>query len=314
MVIKVSIIVPVYNEYTNLDILYKSLCKTLEDSKVIDNYEIIFINDGSSDKSEEKIFRYTKINEKIKLINFSKNFGINAVYAAGLDTASGNCLIFFDADLQYKVSLINDMVVKWKSGSKIIFARRKNYKPKLFFRVMTHLFIYTFNLISSVKLNKNTSYVSLLDKSVINNLKNMKENAKYFPALIRWTGHKVDYVDCEIINRRHGNSKIGFTKKFSEAVTAITSFTSFPLSVSTIFGGIIAVTSFLYGLYVLAYTAINGTSVPGYLSIFLAILFMGGLHLLCIGILSEYVAKIYNQGKERPVYIIKSKKGFKRLT
>ena len=306
---KVSIVVPVYNENENINFFYNSFITFKKKSKYIQNYEILFIDDGSIDDSAEKIKSLVKKDRNVKIISFTRNFGVNFVFKAGLDHFKGDCMIFIDADLQYPFDVIDEFLKEWKSGNNIVFAKRLGYKEKKFLRLIGFIFIRIFNMISRVKLDFDTSYTCLLDNSVANILKNLKEKSKYYPALIRWLGFKIRYVTCKINKRALGESKIGFSSKSREAINAITNFTTAPLKILTLIGFIISIVAITLGLYILISSIIRGIEVPGYPSIFLSILFMGGLQLISIGILSEYISEIYEEEKARPDYIIKEKMG-----
>lgn len=306
----ISIVVPVFDESENINSFYKEISKYLKKSTLINTYEIIFIDDGSLDDTSLKIKKIIKLNKKVKLISFTKNQGVNTTFAAGVEFAKGNCMIFIDVDGQYPMSVLDEFTKKWINGEKIIFARRKNYSQSIFTKILTFLFVKFINFFSKIKLDHESSYVSLIDKEIINILKNINETTRYYPGLIRWTGFNVCYIDCIIKNRVKGISKIGYKKKFSEAISAITDFTIAPLRIWTLIGISISLISMIYGLYTLSFAFINGVEVPGYLSIFLGVVFMGGLQLISLGFLSEYITKIYVEGKKRPIYVIKEMKGF----
>ena len=271
--------------------------------------EVIFIDDGSQDNSVEILKELNSKDKSVKLLSFTRNLGVNQVFRAGLDIFSGDCFIFLDADNQYPISVIEDLINSWENGNEITFARRINYEPGIIFSVLSFFFIKFINLFSIVNLDQNTSYVCSLDKKVVSVLKEMNESSKYYPALIRWTGFAISHVDCVVNKRTRGVSKIRFRKKASEAINAITDFTAAPLRLWTYIGLIVSLTSMLYGFYVLVNSFLYGIKVPGYLSIFLSVVFMGGLQLISLGVLSEYITKIYNEGKKRPDYVVKEKIG-----
>ena len=306
----VSIIVPVLNEEENISIFYQKFIEFRNHSSLLQNYEIIFIDDGSSDNSVKEIKKIFEADKNIKFISFTRNFGVNYAFAAGLKYTNGDCLIFIDADSQYPINILDKLIKKWLESNKIIFAKRIGYKEKKILRFISYMFIKLFNFLSKTQLDFNTSYMCLIDKSVIKILSNLEEKSKYYPALIRWLGHKIEYVDCKIEKRSKGISKIGFKIKSKEALNAITNFTTAPLKLLTGLGLTISIFSMFFGFYILLNALIKGVDVPGYPSIFLSILFMGGLQLVGIGILSEYISKIYDEGKKRPDYIIREKVGF----
>ena len=308
---KISLVVPVYNEEDNIKIFYSNFLKYSKKSKFFKNYELIFIDDGSDDNTLNKIKELSAKNNRIKLISFTKNHGVNTVFSAGLDYAEGDCMIFFDVDNQYPLSLLDKFCNKWIKENKIIFAKRENYQQNIIIKYSTKVFVNFINSFSKITLNPETSYVCLIDREIINILKNMSETTRYYPGLIRWTGFEISFVSCKTELRRIGKSKIGIRKKISEALSAVTDFTAAPLRIWTLIGFVISIISMIYGFYVLLYAFINGVDVPGYLSLFIGIVFMGGLQLISLGFLSEYITKIYTETKKRPQYLIKEKKGFK---
>ncbi len=305
----ISLIIPVYNEEENIIRFYSEFLKYLKNSKFKKKYEIIFVDDGSDDLSLEIIKKITEKDKNVKMISFTKNQGVNTTFSAGLDFSLGDCMIFLDVDGQYPISILDDFYNKWNGGNKIVFAKRKNYTNNFFYKYLTILFVKFINSFSKIKLDHESSYVCLIDREIINILKNMTEITRYYPGLIRWTGFEVGFIECDTNNRKIGKSKIGLRKKVSEAISAITDFTAAPLRIWTLIGFSISIISMIYGFYVLSYAFLNGVDVPGYLSLFLGIVFMGGLQLISLGFLSEYITKIYIEGKKRPQYLIKEKKG-----
>ncbi len=305
-----SIVVPAFNEEELIESFYKEIIDFLKLSKHVTDIEIIFIDDGSNDNTVKKVNSIIMKDNRVKLISFTKNHGVNTAFSAGLDFASGKCMIFLDVDNQYPASVIDNFAEGWRKGERIIFAKRLNYKPKILFKLSSIIFTKLMNYTSSIIFDRDTSYVCLIDRRVMDILRQLPENSRYYPGLIRWTGFDVSFIKCNINERKVGKSKIGFRKKVSEAISAITDFTSAPLRFWTVVGLGISFLSIFYGLFVLTFAFINGVDVPGYLSLFLGIVFMGGLQLISLGFLGEYITKIYNEGKNRPQYIVKEKKGF----
>ncbi len=306
----ISIVVPVLNEEENLEKFYQDVKEFSKQPNELEDFELIFVDDGSSDNSLEKIKAICLKDSRVKFISFTKNLGVNKVFTAGLDFFSGKCLIFIDADNQYPISIIGKFINQWINGSKIVYARRLNYSPRLLFKLLSNLFVRFINFTSSINLDQKSSYTCLIDQDIAYILKNMNETTRYYPGLIRWTGFDITYVDCKLNQRKSGVSKIGIRKKIGEAINAITDFTSAPLRIWTILGCTISLCSMCYGIFILGYAMIYGIKVPGYLSIFLTVLFMGGLQLISLGVLSEYVTKIYIEEKKRPSYIVREKSNF----
>ena len=306
----ISIVIPVYNEEKNINIFYENFISFKKNSKYIKKYELIFVDDGSVDQTSNKIKSLRKKDQNVKILSFTKNQGVNTTFSAGIDFCAGNCMIFIDVDNQYPIQILDDFCSKWYQKKNIVFAKRVNYQNKILYKYLTIFFVGFINFFSKIKLDRDTSYVCLIDREVINILKDMNESVRYYPGLIRWTGFEVSFVKCVVGNRINGKSKIGIKKKLSEAINAITDFTAAPLRLWTLVGFFVSMVSMIYGLYVLVYAFVNGINVPGYLSLFLGIVFMGGLQLISLGFLSAYITKIYIEGKKRPQYLIREKQGF----
>ena len=310
---KISLVVPVYNEEDNVEIFYKNFLEASEKVQRLKKSEVIYIDDGSLDQTANLVKKISKKDDRVKLVSLTRNLGVNTAFSAGLDYATGDCMIFIDVDGQYPMSVLNGLLKIWDDNKKIVFVRRLNYQPSFLVKSFTYLFMGFINAFSYIKLDRDTSYVCLLDRDVIRVLKTLEETTRYYPGLIRWTGFEIGYVECKINKRAVGNSKIGIRKKISEAISALTDFTPMLLRASTVFGFIISTISVLYGFVILLMVLKNGIDVPGYTSLILAILFIGGLQLMSIGILSEYISKIYSESKRRPSYIVKETVGLEKI-
>lgn len=303
---KISIVVPCYNEEKNINNFYGEMIKTLEKVKENYSYEIIFVNDGSNDQTEIEVKKVRKTDKNIILISFSRNFGKEAAIYAGLNNATGDLVALIDADLQHPPVTILEMIKGINEGYDVVATKRKNRKgepviksvfSKLFYKMM-RMFI---------PIEKNVQDFRLMKKEVVDAILSLKEYNRFSKGIFTWVGFNIKYIEIENIERKAGKTKWSFKKLFSYAIEGITSFTTAPLKASTLMGFCISIIAIISTIVIILQTLIYGKDVPGYASIITAILFMGGVQLISIGILSEYISKMYLEIKKRPKYIIKEK-------
>lgn len=301
---KISIVVPCYNEEKNIKNFYEEMTKALEKIKEKYNYEIIFVNDGSTDATEINVKKIRETDESVILISFSRNFGKEAAIYAGLSNATGDLIALIDADLQHPPIAILDMIEGINEGYDVVATKRKNRKgesaiksafSKLFYKMM-RIFI---------PIEKNVQDFRLMKKEVVDAILSLKEYNRFSKGIFTWVGFNIKYIEIENVERKAGKTKWSFKKLFNYAIEGITSFTTAPLKASTIMGFIISIIAIISTIIIILQTLIYGKDVPGYASIITAILFMGGVQLISIGILSEYISKMYLEIKNRPKYIIK---------
>lgn len=301
---KISIVVPCYNEEKNINNFYEEMIKTLEKVKENYSYEIIFVNDGSNDETEIEVKKIRKTDKNVILISFSRNFGKEAAIYAGLNNATGDLVALIDADLQHPPITILEMIKGINEGYDVVATKRKNRKgepaiksafSKLFYKMM-RMFI---------PIEKNVQDFRLMKKEVVDAILSLKEYNRFSKGIFTWVGFNIKYIEIENIERKAGKTKWSFKKLFSYAIEGITSFTTAPLKVSTLMGFCISIIAIISTIVIILQTLIYGKDVPGYASIITAILFMGGVQLISIGILSEYISKMYLEIKKRPKYIIK---------
>lgn len=303
---KISIVVPCYNEEKNINNFYEEMIKTLEKVKENYSYEIIFVNDGSNDQTEIEVKKLRKTDKNVILISFSRNFGKEAAIYAGLNNATGDLVALIDADLQHPPVTILEMIKGINEGYDVVATKRKNRKgepviksvfSKLFYKMM-RMFI---------PIEKNVQDFRLMKKEVVDAILSLKEYNRFSKGIFTWVGFNIKYIEIENIERKAGKTKWSFKKLFSYAIEGITSFTTAPLKASTLMGFCISIIAIISTIVIILQTLIYGKDVPGYASIITAILFMGGVQLISIGILSEYISKMYLEIKKRPKYIIKEK-------
>ena len=301
---KISIVVPCYNEEKNINNFYEEMIKTLEKVKENYSYEVIFVNDGSNDQTEIEVKKVRKTDKNVILISFSRNFGKEAAIDAGLNNATGDLVALIDADLQHPPVTILEMIKGINEGYDVVATKRKNRKgepviksvfSKLFYKMM-RMFI---------PIEKNVQDFRLMKKEVVDAILSLKEYNRFSKGIFTWVGFNIKYIEIENIERKAGKTKWSFKKLFSYAIEGITSFTTAPLKASTLMGFCISIIAIISTIVIILQTLIYGKDVPGYASIITAILFMGGVQLISIGILSEYISKMYLEIKNRPKYIIK---------
>ena len=303
---KISIVVPCYNEEKNINNFYEEMIKTLEKVKENYSYEIIFVNDGSNDQTEIEVKKVRKTDKNVILISFSRNFGKEAAIYAGLNNATGDLVALIDADLQHPPVTILEMIKGINEGYDVVATKRKNRKgepviksvfSKLFYKMM-RMFI---------PIEKNVQDFRLMKKEVVDAILSLKEYNRFSKGIFTWVGFNIKYIEIENIERKAGKTKWSFKKLFSYAIEGITSFTTAPLKASTLMVFCISIIAIISTIVIILQTLIYGKDVQGYASIITAILFMGGVQLISIGILSEYISKMYLEIKKRPKYIIKEK-------
>lgn len=301
-----SIIIPIYNEKDNIHNILQRLSPVCE--KISTEYELIFINDGSKDNSYEIIKLLAESNPHIKYINFSRNFGHQAAVSAGLDLCSGENVVIIDADLQDPPELILEMYAKVQEGYDVVYAKRNKREGESFFKLLTAKYFYrTLNAITSVDIPLDTGDFRIMKKSVVNVVKNMPEKNKFLRGQIAWVGFKQTYVEYNRDQRLAGETGYTLKKMLKLSMDGITSFSAFPLRVATWMGFIVSFISFILIIYALYSRFISNEYQSGWASIIISVLFIGGVQLMCIGIIGEYISRIFDNVRDRPLYIIKEK-------
>src|SRR6056297_769252 len=306
----ISIVVPIYYEEENIFPLYERLKEVVANEMGLD-YEIIFINDGSKDDSVKNIKKLREQDDGIKLINFSRNFGHQVAVTAGLEHTNGEVSVIIDADLQDPPELIIDMYEKYKEGYDVVYAKRKSRAGESFFKKKTaKVFYRLLDFISEVDIPLDTGDYRLISKRVVAQLNNMPEKNRFIRGLVTWVGFKQTYVEYNRDERHAGETGYSLSKMIKFSLDGITSFSTFPLKIATIFGTLISGVSFIYILRIIYLKYFTEKTIQGWSSIMVSNLFLGWIILLTLGILGEYIGRIYTELKNRPQYIIKDKYGF----
>ncbi|EKD73704.1 MAG: hypothetical protein ACD_45C00217G0020 [uncultured bacterium] len=304
----ISCIVPVYNEQTNIEAFFTAL--TVYVRNITKQFEIIVIDDGSRDATVVKTLQLPK-EFNIKLLSFSRNFGKETALTAGLEHCSGDVAILIDADFQHPIKTVDAFIAYWGEGYDMVYGVRQNRDSESRIkRNLTRLFYWVMAKITKVEIPNNAGDFRLLDRKVIDAINSIPERTRFMKGLYAWVGFKKIAVPFEVHDRAAGKSTWGLGKLTELAVTGITTFSDVPLRVWGFVGFVVSLLSLVYAIYFVTDTLIYGTDLPGFPSIIVAVMFLGGIQLLSIGILGEYIARIFTEVKQRPKYIIEKKYGF----
>lgn len=300
---EISAIVPSYNEEKNVPLIYKRLTDTL--SQISDKYEIIFVNDCSKDSTLSVIKQISEEDSHVKYISFSRNFGHQIAVSAGLDMCKGNAVVIIDGDLQDPPELILEMYKKYQEGYKVVYAKRKTREGETWFKKATAKLFYRFlAAMTSIEIPVDVGDFRLIDKVIVNHLRNMPEKSKYIRGQISWIGYKQTFVEYHRDARLYGKTNYPLKKMLRLAFDGITAFSDKPLKMASAIGIISAILSLLAIIYALISYFIFDSAVSGWTSLIISVLFIGGVQLITIGIIGEYIARINNDVRNRPLYII----------
>ena len=300
----ISIIIPVLNEEKNIQNLYERLTKVMLGLEV--SYELIFVNDGSRDASIGLIKVLAKKNTAVKYIDFSRNFGHQVAVTAGLDKTKGDAVVIIDADLQDPPELIAEMYQKRKEGYEVIYAKRKNRKGEGFLKLWTaKIFYRILSKMTSISIPVDTGDFRMIDQKIVEVLREMPEKNKYLRGQISWVGFNQTFVEYDRQERHAGETGYTYRKMLHFALDGITAFSDVPLKVVTYVGFLTSIIAFLVGIYALLAKFVWENSVPGWTSLMIAILFIGGIQMIAIGIIGEYLSRMNQNIRNRPLYIIR---------
>lgn len=306
---KVTILVPCYNEESSLPALYQAL-KELMDGQQEYLWEVLLVNDGSRDNTLGEMRQLRQLDKRICYIDLSRNFGKENAMLAGFDYASGDCMVIMDADLQHPPHVIPQMLELWEEGYEDVYAKRITRGKESWLR--KHLSLLYYRMLQKttrVEILENVGDFRLLDRKCIDALKQLRETQRYTKGMYCWVGFKKHEVLFEQGDRIAGQSSFNMSRLFGLAVDGITSFTTAPLRIATVLGFLISIIAFIFMCYVLVTTLMWGDPVQGYPTLMTVVLFLGGVQLLSLGIIGEYLGRIFHETKGRPVYIISEKEG-----
>lgn len=299
---KISVVVPCFNEEESLAAFNKTLLQFLPENY---DYEVIYVNDGSRDNTFQVILNLVKDNQHIKYISLSRNFGHQNALKAGYDFASGDCAISLDADLQHPPALIPELIAKWEEGFEIVNTIRADHDSISYTKkISSGIFYQIMRKLSDVNIENGMADFRLMDKKVLKQLKLFPENFLFFRGIIPWMGFRQTVVPFKANERFAGTTKYTFKKMLKFATSGVTSFSVKPLRLSIYLGFVFAFLAFLYGLYATYAFLFTDQAVTGWTSVILSVLFVGGINLLMLGIIGEYLGKLFIENKRRPNYLI----------
>ena len=306
---KLSLVVPCYNEEETIDSFYQTICPLLK--PLAYEIEFIFVDDGSTDQTSVKLDALCEQDLRVKRITLSRNFGKEGALLAGLEATSGDAVIVMDIDLQDPPELIPQMVAYFEQGFDHIYTRRRNRKGEPVIRSwFANLFYKLMNRISEVEMVNGMRDYRLLSRQAVEELLRLKETNRFSKGLFQWIGFGGVCLEFDHVERVAGQTKWSFFKLLNYAIEGITSFSNAPLRLSVYSGVLVALTAFAYLLYIVYDTTIHGNPTAGWSSMVCVTLFLGGIQLICLGVVGEYVGRIYSEVKQRPPYIVKERSNF----
>jgi glycosyltransferase involved in cell wall biosynthesis len=301
---KISILIPAYNEQAVLGKLFTRL-HTLADNNKDYEFEFFFVNDGSKDETLEIIKEQAEIDTRVSYLNLSRNFGKEIAMIAALDHVSGDATVIIDADLQDPPELIPEMIKWWEKGYDDVYAKRSSRLGESFLKKFTSKMFYkTLQSVTRIPIQKDTGDFRLLDRRAVEALKQIRESQRYTKGYFSWIGFKKKEISYKRDPRAAGDTHFNYFKLMNLAIEGIVSFSIAPLRLATALGTVVAIATFIYLVVIVIKTIIFGTDLAGYPSTMAVILFLGGAQLLSLGIIGEYVGRIFNETKNRPLYLI----------
>jgi len=299
-----SIVIPVFNEEEVIEHTYERLKTVMESAE--GKYELLFINDGSRDRSVEILLNLSERDKRIKIVDFSRNFGHQIAITAGMDYALGDAIVIIDADLQDPPELILEMIQKWREGYDVVYAKRTARKGETFFKKQTASAFYRIlRAMTEIEIPIDTGDFRLIDRKVCNQMKNIHEKNRFVRGLVSWVGFKQTAVEYERDERFAGETKYPLKRMLKLSLDGITSFSYKPLKLANYLGASLSVIGFVYMLIVLYQKLFTTTTVTGWSSIIVIQLFFSGITLMMLGVIGEYIGRIYDEAKDRPLYIVR---------
>lgn len=300
----VTILVPAYNEQEVLHLLYDRLEKLMNENTNYD-FEVLLVNDGSKDKTFEIMQELRKKDKRFCYLNLSRNFGKETAMIAGLDYCKGDAVVIIDADLQDPPELIPEMIKYWEEGYDDVYAKRKSREGETWLKKFTSKMYYrVLQGFTRIEIQKDTGDFRLLDRRCVEALKSMRENQRYTKGLFSIIGYNKKEILYDRDPRAAGQTKWNYGKLIDLSIDGITSFTTSPLRWAALIGCGVSVIGFVYMLYIIIKTIVTGIDVPGYASLMVVILFLGGIQLIFLGIIGEYLGRTFNESKHRPLYFV----------
>lgn len=304
-----SLVVPMFNESGNVDGLFARLTEVLGGLGV--TYEIVCVDDGSRDDTVDRVLEHNRRDPRIKMVELSRNFGKELALTAGLRHTTGQAVVMIDADLQHPPEVIGEMLEKWREGFEMVIALRRGRDDESGFkRGAAEAFYSLFAKMAEVRLPRGAGDFRLLDRKVVNVLNAMPEHTRFMKGLYAWVGFRQTSIPYDVAPRAAGETKFNAFRLWRLAIDGITSFTSVPLKVWTFAGMLVAAFALLYGLLFVVKTLVLGIDVPGYPSLIVAITFFSGVQLISLGVIGEYLGRVFSEVKQRPLYVVRQAVGF----
>lgn len=303
-----SVVVPMHNEAGNVDAFFHRLLPALDRLSL--RYEVLCVDDGSTDATWGNLLVWRAREPAVRLLSLSRNFGKEIALTAGIDAASGDAVVLIDADLQHPPELIETFLAKWRAGYEMVYAQRRDRSTDGWLRRhASRAFYWTFGRLADVEMPNGAGDFRLLDRKVVEALKSMPERARFMKGLYAWVGFRHTGVPFDPEQRHDGRSTFGMTRLFRFAMDGLVSFSTAPLKACGYLGAMIALPSMIAGFYFLFRTLILGVDVPGYASIIVAVMVLGGVQLLSLGVIGAYIGRLYEETKQRPLYILRQTEG-----
>jgi glycosyltransferase involved in cell wall biosynthesis len=298
----VSVVVPAYNEAAGLELFHQRLVRAMCE---LGSWEVVYVNDGSNDSTQDVLEALYRTDNRIALVSLSRNFGKETAITAGLDHAAGDAVVVIDADLQDPPELIPELHAAWRSGFDMVYAKRRGRPGETWLKRKTaELFYRMMHTIGDLKLPRDTGDFRLMSRRVVDAVRQLREQHRFMKGLFAWVGYPTTSVLYDRAPRHAGLSKWNYWQLWNLAVDGITSFTVMPLKLATYVGVFVALLSVIYGVQVIVKTLIVGNSVAGYPSIMTVMLFLGGVQLVFLGVIGEYLGRVFNETKQRPLYLV----------
>ncbi len=300
----ISIIIPAYNEAEYIPEIKSNMEQIIKDNSNY-SWEFLLINDGSNDQTLQLMKELQNDNNYFHYIDLSRNYGKEIAIMAGIDYAKGDAIIIMDADMQHPISVIPEMIKYWEEGYDDVYAQRQHSNESWLKRKTSMLYYKILQISTNIPIQKDTGDFRLLDRKCIEALKQMRETDRNNKGMFSWIGFKKKGIYYQQLERKYGKTKWNYYKLINLALTGITSFTTTPLRFASIFGFIVSFFAFIYLIYIIVKTIFYGDPVQGYPTLIVTILFLGGIQLIALGIIGEYISHIYNETKKRPGYFIR---------
>lgn len=304
-----SIVLPCHNEAENLDVLFSRLQAVVE--KLGTPYEIVAVDDGSTDNTFARLLDHHKRNPNIRLLRLARNFGKESASTCGLAHASGSAVVLMDSDLQHPPELLPQLFAKWQEGAEMVYAIRRNRDTDTAARQLSsRLYYWVFGKLGDVKIPEGAGDFRLLDRRVVDAVNALPERARFMKGLMSWVGFKTASVEFDVAPRHGGTSSWSSMGLLHFAVDGLLSFTTIPLRIWTIIGGLVSLSALLFLIYLIIKTLVFGVDTPGYATIMVTMLMLGGIQILGLGVMAQYIGRIFIEVKHRPLYFVAEQHGF----